>query len=258
MSPGCISACSTIALRPVACSMSETRRRKFFRAAVADVVDGVGRVASARLAAAVGKRRAVEDCGSMPSTMSSMKVKSRRISPWLNRLDRAPGEDRVGEQPHRHVGPPPRPVDGEEAQARLRQGEQVGVAFAQQLVGALGRGIERKRPVGALVDRHRQGRAAAIDRGGAGVDEMARPRGAAPARGCWHGRRGWSGCRSPALRGCSGPRPAPRGGRCGRSPTPASAAVQRVGIGEIEPVEGEVAALRAQARPAAPCFSAGS
>src|SRR3546814_6889649 len=91
-----------------------------------------------------------------------------RISDWssdvcssdliavIEEADGPPLEDRLGEDVGGHVGPPPRPVDSEEAQPGARQPVEVGIALGHQLVGPLGRRIERDRAVDPLVDRERQ------------------------------------------------------------------------------------------------------
>ena len=94
------------------------------------------------------------------------------MSPPLKIVQRPAFEERLGEDPHRHVGPAPRPIDGEEAQPRHRDAEQMGVALAHQLVGLLGRGIERDGMIDPVFDPERQRLVAAIDRRGAGIDEM--------------------------------------------------------------------------------------
>ncbi len=60
-------------------------------------------------------------------------------------VDRLAGEDVLREEEERHVGPAPRAIDGEEAQARDRQLEEPGIVVRHQLVCALGRGVHRER-----------------------------------------------------------------------------------------------------------------
>src|SRR3546814_6417383 len=50
----------------------------------------------------------------------------------VEHLDRLVPQYGVGEQPHRHVWTPPRPIDGEEAKARERQPVKMGVGVAHQ------------------------------------------------------------------------------------------------------------------------------
>ncbi len=89
--------------------------------------------------------------------------------------DRLARDDLPGEDIGRHVGAAPGAVDGEEAQTRQRNavGDRIGVAH--QLVGFLGRGVERDRIVHLVLDREGQLGVAAIDRGRTGVDHVAEP-----------------------------------------------------------------------------------
>ena len=50
-------------------------------------------------------------------------------------------KDFLGEDPQRHVGPPPGAINGEKAQPRHRDAIEMGVGLAHQLVGLLGGGI---------------------------------------------------------------------------------------------------------------------
>src|SRR3546814_16289909 len=101
----------------------------------------------------------------------------------IEEADGPPLEDRLGEDVGGHVGPPPRPVDSEEAQPGARQPVEVGIALGHQLVGPLGRRIERARAVDPLVDRERKHLVSAVDRGGRSLADMATPRHvAAPPR----------------------------------------------------------------------------
>jgi tryptophan synthase beta subunit len=93
------------------------------------------------------------------------------MSPWLNTAIGWPA-DRLGEQPHHHVGPPPRAIDGEEAQARQRQAVEMGVGFAHQFVGLLGGGVEADGLVHPVFHREGQLGVAAIDAGGGGIDHV--------------------------------------------------------------------------------------
>lgn len=76
--------------------------------------------------------------------------------PVVVQLQRPPTQHGFGETPQRDIGASPRAVDGEEAQVCLQQAEQRSMAFSEQLVGALGRCIERSGRVGAVVDAERQ------------------------------------------------------------------------------------------------------
>ena len=92
-----------------------------------------------------------------------------KIAPHLAMVEqgqRLAGVEGLGENPHRHVGPAPWPIDGEEAQAGQRQAIEAGITFAQQLVGLLCRGIERERVIDPVLDPKREALVAAVDRGG--------------------------------------------------------------------------------------------
>src|SRR5678816_1613205 len=65
-----------------------------------------------------------------------------------------------------------RPIDSEKAQAGHRYAKKMGVALAHQLVALLRSGIERHRMIDAVVDTEWQRLIAAVDRRGAGIDEM--------------------------------------------------------------------------------------
>ena len=102
-------------------------------------------------------------------------MKSRLHLAVIEEIDGLALEDRLGEEPWRHVRPAPGTVDGEEAQARHRQAVEMGVAIGHELVRLLGRGIERLRMIDRIAFRKRQLDVAAIDRGGAGEDQMLQP-----------------------------------------------------------------------------------
>ena len=87
-------------------------------------------------------------------------------------LDRLARQDGPREQHRRHVGPAPRAVDGEEAQAGRRQPVQVAVAVRHQLVGLLGRGVQAHRMIDALVLRKRQRVVGAVDARARRIDEV--------------------------------------------------------------------------------------
>ena len=71
-----------------------------------------------------------------------------------------------------HVGPAHGAVHGEEAQAGRRDGVELGVGGGHELVGLLGGGVERHRRVDAVLLGERNLLVAAVDRAGAGVDEV--------------------------------------------------------------------------------------
>ena len=98
----------------------------------------------------------------------------------VEEADRPAGKDRLGEREIRHVGPAPGAVKREKAQPDAGQPVEPRVALGDELAGALGRGVERDRLVGAVLDARRLARAVAVDRGRAGVDEALEAR--QPAR----------------------------------------------------------------------------
>src|SRR4029077_17879351 len=50
----------------------------------------------------------------------------------VKELDRSALEDRLGEQEHRHIGPSPRPVDGEKPQTCYRKTIEVAIGMRDQ------------------------------------------------------------------------------------------------------------------------------
>ena len=139
-------------------------------------------------------------------------------------LDRLAGQDRLREQNRRHLRSAPRSIDREEAQPGGRQAEQVAVGVRHQLVRALGRGIEADRVIDAVVRGERLPAVRAVDRAGRGINEMWRllvrgnPRGSSGTRSrcCRH--------MPPGSQASSEPRPAPPGGRPGRTARSAKSA----------------------------------
>jgi hypothetical protein len=81
-------------------------------------------------------------------------------------------ENVAGELEQRHVGPPPRAVDGEEAQARHRKAEEMGVGMRHQLVRLLGRAVKAHRMIDSVADAEGELAVRAIDRARRGIDEM--------------------------------------------------------------------------------------
>ena len=63
-------------------------------------------------------------------------------------------------------------VDREEAQARGRYGVELAIGVGHELVGLLGRGVEGNRPVHAVPLREGHLLVAAVNGGGAGVDQV--------------------------------------------------------------------------------------
>ena len=90
--------------------------------------------------------------------------------------DRLAGDDRAGEAVIGHVRPAPGPVHREKPQAGLADAEQVGIGVAHQLVGQLGRRIQRQRRVHPIGFAERQHLVGAVHRGAAGIDQVAQRR----------------------------------------------------------------------------------
>lgn len=87
-------------------------------------------------------------------------------------LDGVPTAQLLGEAEVGHVGPAHGTVHGEEAQSGRRDGVELGVGGGHELVGLLGGGVERDRRVDAVLLGERNLLVAAVDRAGAGVDEV--------------------------------------------------------------------------------------
>lgn len=87
-------------------------------------------------------------------------------------LDGVAAAQLLGEAEVGHVGPAHGTVHGEEAQAGRRDGVELGVGGGHELVGLLGGGVERHRRVHAVLLGERHLLVAAVDRAGAGVDEV--------------------------------------------------------------------------------------
>lgn len=87
-------------------------------------------------------------------------------------LDGVAAAQLLGEAEVDHVGPAHGTVHGEEAQAGRRDGVELGVGGGHELVGLLGGGVERHRRVHAVLLGERHLLVAAVDRAGAGVDEV--------------------------------------------------------------------------------------
>lgn len=87
-------------------------------------------------------------------------------------LDGVAAAQLLGEAEVGHVGPAHGTVHGEEAQAGRRDGVELGVGGGHELVGLLGGGVERHRRVHAVFLGERHLLVAAVDRAGAGVDEV--------------------------------------------------------------------------------------
>lgn len=87
-------------------------------------------------------------------------------------LDGVASAQLLGEAEVGHVGPAHGTVNREESQAGRRDGVELGVGGRHELVGLLGGGVERHRRVDAVLLGERNLLVAAVDRAGAGVDEV--------------------------------------------------------------------------------------
>lgn len=87
-------------------------------------------------------------------------------------LDGVAAAQLLGESEVGHVGPAHGTIHREEAQSGRRDGVELGVGGGHELVGLLGGGVERHRRVHAVLLGERHLLVAAVDRAGAGVDEV--------------------------------------------------------------------------------------
>lgn len=87
-------------------------------------------------------------------------------------LDGLAAAQLLGEAEVGHVGPAHGAVHREEAQAGRGDGVELGVGGRHELVGLLGGGVERHRRVDAVLLGERHLLVAAVDRAGAGVDQV--------------------------------------------------------------------------------------
>lgn len=87
-------------------------------------------------------------------------------------LDGVAAAQLLGEAEVGHVGPSHGAVDREEAQAGRGDGVELGVGGGHEFVGLLGGGVERHRRVDAVLLGERHLLVAAVDRAGAGVDQV--------------------------------------------------------------------------------------
>src|SRR5262249_26012786 len=92
--------------------------------------------------------------------------------PVVEDVDWAALQYSLGKAEVGHVGAPPRPVNGEKAQAGGGNGEQLGGGVRHQLVCAVGHGIERARIVDRVRFAKRHLAVAAIDGAGGGIDQV--------------------------------------------------------------------------------------
>lgn len=137
---------------------------------VADVVDAVGGEGQPVLAHLhLGRGvhyapHALDDVGDVGEVAAAVA--------HVEDLDGVAAAQLLGEAEVGHVGPAHGTVHGEEAQAGRRDGVELGVGGGHELVGLLGGGVERHRRVHAVLLGKRHLLVAAVDRAGAGVDEV--------------------------------------------------------------------------------------
>ena len=90
----------------------------------------------------------------------------------VEHVDGAACQDVAGEQEQRHVGPAPRPVDGEEPQPGRGEPVQVAVAVGHHFVGLLAGRVERQRVVDVVALGERQGPVGAVHGARGCIDEV--------------------------------------------------------------------------------------
>ena len=170
------------------------------------------------------------------------------MSPWLKTWIGLPCEDRAGEQEQRHVGPAPRAVHGEEAQAGRRQAVEMAVACAPSARSpswSRRRGCSGWSTLCVLGQRQ----VAVCCRRRSSSRRTTRCVGrcvAAALRARWRSRRG-SSARTPAgSRASSARPPARRGAAPRRALVLRNSACQRRGVGDVELVEPEAPMLQAR------------
>ena len=212
-------------------------------AVVAEVVDPVD----------AGRRRVVEAAEDPVDDVVDVGEVAAHLAAVVDR-DRPALEDLLGEHVGGHVRPPPRAVDGEEAQPRQPQAIHPGVGVADHLHRLLGRAVEGNGAVGPVFQRERQLVVGAVNRRRRGVDQVAEARqapGSPPA--ARRSPRCCSAGRCTGSRPSSAPRPGRRGGRWRRSRggfrttrrMPADVAhVEPLEAVPGEPVQGGAAAFR--------------
>lgn len=137
---------------------------------VADVVDAVGGERQPVLAH-LHLGRGVHDTPDALDDVVDVGEVAAAVA-HVEDLDGVAAAQLLGEAEVGHVGPAHGTVHGEEAQAGRRDGVELGVGGGHELVGLLGGGVERHRRVHAVLLGERHLLVAAVDRAGAGVDEV--------------------------------------------------------------------------------------
>ena len=143
---------------------------------VSDVIKAVRRTAGARVRAVAGPGRVGPGHSvDHPHDPLDEVVDVGEVAPVMavvEDLDRLARQDTPREQKQRHVGATPRPVHREEPEPGDREAVQMAVGMGHQLIGLLGRGVERHRVVDVVVYREGHAGIGAVNRAGRGVHEV--------------------------------------------------------------------------------------
>ena len=150
------------------------------RRVIADVVDAPGREARRRIGrravpAGIGLRRTIDQPHDGLGHVVDIGEVALHVA-VVEQADRLALQNRLREQPHRHVGPAPRPVHSEETQAGRRNAKQVRISVRHQLVRLLGRAVKAERMIDVLAGAERRHAVAAVDRGRRRVEKVLRLR----------------------------------------------------------------------------------
>ena len=137
---------------------------------VADVVDAV-RGERQPVIAHLHLRRGVHDAPDALDDVIDVGEVAAAVA-HVEDLDGLAAAQLLGKAEVGHVGPAHGAVHREEAQTGGRDGVELGVGGGHQLVGLLGGGVERHRRVDAVLLGERHLLVAAVDRAGAGVDQV--------------------------------------------------------------------------------------
>ena len=137
---------------------------------VADVVDAVGGKGQPVLAH-LHHGRGVHDAPHTLDDVVDVGEVAAAVA-HVEDLDGLPAAQLLGETEIGHIGPAHGAVHREEAQAGRRDGVELGIGGGHELVGLLSGGVERHRGVDAVFLGERHLLVAAVDRAGAGVDQV--------------------------------------------------------------------------------------
>ncbi len=135
-----------------------------------DVVHLVGRDGQTVFAGLLGRSHGHHSCYSLNNVVHVREIPAA-VAVVVD-LDDLALQQLVGEAKIRHIRPAGRTVHGEEAQAGAGDIVQLAVAMRHELVTLLGGGIEGDGIVHPVVGAERHLLVAAIDAGGAGVDQV--------------------------------------------------------------------------------------